>query len=141
MEWLVENIERGVSQLIARADGPLHFRLLIMPIVVSTIATISGLKDAREGKPAFFWSLLTGSGERKGIVQGLLKDIGRVIIMALVVDTIYQIWQLGTLYPLQAIIVALVCAVMPYVIVRGAVSRIAGFFIRRREPAAAPNGN
>jgi len=139
MEWLTENIERGVSQLIARADGPLHFRLLIMPIVVTTIATISGLKDAREGRPAFFWSLLTGAGQRKGILQGLLKDIGRVIIMALVVDTIYQLWQLGTLYPLQAITVALVCAVIPYVIVRGLASRIAAFFIRRREPVVAGN--
>jgi len=138
MESLAQSLEQGIAELLGRVDGPLHFRLLIMPIVVTILATRSGLRDAREGKSPFLWSLLTHSGHRKDRLRELLKDIGRVIIMALVVDTIYQLWQLPAYHPLQALTLAFVCAVVPYILVRGPVNRIARLFhYGRSTPADA----
>ena len=49
MDTIVEMLSRAVEQLIGRASGPLHFRLFIMPIVVTVLGIRAGLRDAREG--------------------------------------------------------------------------------------------
>ena len=53
---LEQMFSRGWSELIARDSGPLHVRLLLQPLVASILAIRSGLKDAREGRPVFFWT-------------------------------------------------------------------------------------
>jgi hypothetical protein len=117
--------ERGVEQLLGRAGGPLHFRLVIQPIVASVIAIRAGLKDAREGKPAFFWTLLTNSAERQILLRSGWKDIGKIFVVAFVLDTGYQVFVLRTFYLVQAFIVAVVLAIVPYVLFRGPVTRLA----------------
>lgn len=134
MESIMEMIQRGFDQLIARADGPLHFRLIVMPFVVTTIATIAGLRDAREGRAAFGWSLLTQSGHRAELLKGMFKDMGKVFVSAILIDTVYQLWQLASYYPIQALIVAFSCAVLPYLIIRGPVNRIARLFHKESHP-------
>ena len=59
MGAISEILNRGVEQLLGRADGPFHFRLLVMPTVVAILAVRAGLRGAREGQPAFLWALLT----------------------------------------------------------------------------------
>jgi hypothetical protein len=46
--------------------------------------------------------------------------------MALALDAIYQVIEFKWIYPGQALIVACVLAILPYVIIRGLVTRIAG---------------
>ena len=58
MGAISEMLNRGVEQLLGRADGPFHFRLLVMPTVVAILA-IRAVRGAREGQPAFLWALLT----------------------------------------------------------------------------------
>ncbi len=48
-----------------------------------------------------------------------------MIILAIVLDVIYQIIEIHFVYPGEAIIVAFVLAVLPYLILRGLVTRIA----------------
>lgn len=124
MDAILEMLSRGVEQLLARASGPLNFRLFVMPTVVSIIAIRAGLRDAREGRPAFLWAILTNSTERRGLFRSALKDIGRVIIMALVMDTTYQLLVLREFHVLQLLIVIVTCAILPYVLIRGPVTRV-----------------
>lgn len=124
MDWIVDMLSRGFEQLLGRASGPLHFRLLMMPAVVTVLAIRAGRRDAREGNPPFLWGLFTRRSERRELLRSLLKDIGRVFVVALVLDTIYQLAFLRAFYPVQALIVAVVCAIVPYVLVRGPVTRI-----------------
>jgi hypothetical protein len=53
------------------------------------------------------------------------KSIGRVFLLALALDVIYQIIDLRFVYPGEAIIVATVLAIVPYLILRGLVTRAA----------------
>jgi len=125
-----EIIARGVEQLLGRAGGPLHFRLFFMPLVVTFLATRAGLRDAREGQPAFLWAILTAPSERGRLLRSAVRDVGRVFLMAMVLDTTYQLLVLRAFYPVQLLIVAVACALVPYALIRGPVTRLARGFYR-----------
>jgi hypothetical protein len=123
MDTIVEMLSRAVEQLLGRASGPLHFRLFITPIVVTVLGIRAGLRDAREGRVAFSW--LRNSTERRWLLRSALKDIGRVFVIAVVLDTTYQVLVFRYFYILQMLVVAVGCAVVPYVLMRGIVTRLA----------------
>ena len=52
------------------------------------------------------------------------EDIGRVFIIAVVIDFIYQTIVFRWFYPSQALIVAAALAILPYLIFRGLLNRI-----------------
>lgn len=124
MGTIMEILTRGVDQLLGRAGGPMHFRLFMMPTMVTFLAIRAGMRDAREAQPAFLWTLISKPAERRRLIRSAVKDIGRVFIFALVLDTIYQLTVLRAFYPVQLLIVAVVCAVVPYVLIRGPVTRL-----------------
>ena len=93
-----------------------------MPGVVTLLAIRAGLRDAREGRPPFLWALLFRPPERARLVRSAVHDVGRVLVVALVVDTAYQLVFLRAFHPLQALVVAALCALLPYVAVRGPVA-------------------
>jgi hypothetical protein len=119
-----EALSRAVEQLLGRASGPLHFRLLIQPAISAVLAVRAGLKDARGGQP-FLWGVVTDEAERSRLVRSAWKDIGKLFLMGLALDSVYQAIALRAYFPLQALIVAVVCAVLPYVLIRGPVMRLA----------------
>lgn len=139
MDTVFDMLSLRAGHLIARASGPLNFRLFVMPTVVTILAILAGLKDARQGQPPFFWSMLVDRAERPRLFRSARKDIGRVLIVALVMDTIYQLLVLKFFYVGQALIVAVACAILPYVLVRGPVTRLARRF--RRAKDALPDGH
>jgi hypothetical protein len=124
MDIILDEVSRAVGQLLGRAGGPLHFRLVMMPTMVTILAIRAGLRDARTGQPAFLWAVLTNPVERRQLLRSAIKDIGRIFVFALVLDATYQLVVLQWLYPVQLLIVAVTCAIVPYVLVRGPVGRL-----------------
>jgi hypothetical protein len=124
---------RIVSQLAARVSGPMKFRLVLQPAMAAFFAIRSGLADARVGKPPYFWALVTDPAQRKDMIKDGWKSVGRVFILALLLDVVYQIIELRFVYPGEAIIVAFVLAIVPYLILRGLVTRLAGRNYARRQ--------
>jgi hypothetical protein len=122
MEGLVARI---TENLIARVTGPMKFRLLLQPSMAIFFAIRAGLKDAREGKPPYFWGCLTDHGEREAMLKEGWKSIGKVFILAFVLDLVYQLiehrWRV---YPGEAILVAIILAIVPYLLIRGPLNRI-----------------
>jgi hypothetical protein len=59
MDLILEALSRSVEQLLGRANGPLNFRLLMMPTVVTVLAIRAHLRDVREGKPVFLGAFFT----------------------------------------------------------------------------------
>jgi hypothetical protein len=116
---------RFVDNLADRVSGPMKFRLLLQPVMAVIFAVISGLKDARTGKPPYFWALLTDPVHRRDMIKDGWKSVGKVFVLALILDVVYQIIVLRFVYPGEAIVVALALAIVPYLIVRGLVTRIA----------------
>ena len=74
---------------------------------------------------------LTDPSERQRLLRSAIKDIGRIFIVACVLDTTYQLLVFRWFYPGEMLIVAVVCAILPYVVVRGLVTRLARMLYRR----------
>jgi hypothetical protein len=133
---------RVVSQLAARVTGPMKFRLVLQPAMAAFFAIRSGLADARAGKPPYFWGLLSDPSERKSMLKDGWKSIGRVFILALVLDVVYQIIVLRFVYVGEAVIVAIILAFLPYLILRGLVTRLARRdYARRQRGPQTPLGS
>jgi hypothetical protein len=117
--------QRVIHNLFARLDGPLHFRLIVQPLMASTFAVIDGLRDAKMGKPAYFWAMLSNPGHRMELVKSGWKRLGKIFILAVILDVVYQIKVNHWIYPGETLIVATVLAIVPYLILRGPINRLA----------------
>ncbi len=120
-----EILSRFWDQLIARENGPLAFRLILQPIIVTILAIRDGLEDARAGRPLYTWTILSDPAQRASYLREGLKRVTRVIVFALVMDAIYQLIVLKRFYPGEALVIAFVVAVLPYLLMRGPAARIA----------------
>ena len=113
-----------LTDFLARFDGPLHFRLFVQPLMAILFALRDGARDAREGRSAYLWSLLTDPDERSYLLQSGWKGIAKVFVLAFVLDVVYQFMEWHGLKPLQALLTAIVLAVVPYSLLRGPVTRL-----------------
>jgi hypothetical protein len=132
MDTFLQMLSLFFEEMIGRASGPLNFRLVVMPTVAAFLGFRAGLRDARDGEPTFLWGIFTMPTGRAAALRSARKDIGRVFIMALIMDTTYQLIALRTLQVFQVLVVAVVCAIVPYVLVRGPVAFVARR-LRRKE--------
>jgi len=114
-----------IDQLVGRSDGPLHFRFILQPAVASIIAVRAGLKDATAHRPAYLWTALSQPQKRHALGLDAWKDVGKVFIIAFLLDIIYQVVVFRWIYPMQAVIVGFALAIVPYILLRGPVNRIA----------------
>ena len=122
---LEELIARGWEGLIDRVGGPMTFRLILQPLMATLLAVRAGLKDAREGRPPYLWTVLTDPGQRVELLRDGWRSIARIFVVAVIMDFIYEFVMGRRFYPLETLTVAVVLAVLPYVLVRGPVNRIA----------------
>lgn len=119
-----EMFSRGWSELIARDSGPMHVRLVFQPVVASILAIRAGWRDVREHQPVFFWTLVGDATRRRALLQQLWQDVGKLFLVAISLDVIYQIVVLRTVYPVQSLIVASALAIVPYLVMRGLTNRL-----------------
>ena len=102
-------IARISEDLIRRVTGPMKFRLVLQPAMALFLGIRFGLKDAREGKPPYFWGLFTDTGERKVMLKEGWKSIARVFILAVALDVVYQLIEhRWVVYPGEAVLVAII---------------------------------
>ena len=118
-------LARIAENLANRVDGPLHFRLVLQPLIALTLAIVDGLKDARTGRPPYLWSLVAQRGGSRKQLQDGWKSIGKVFLVALVLDVLYQVIVLGFVYSGEALVVAFVLSIIPYGMMRELIARIA----------------
>jgi hypothetical protein len=118
-------LARIFENLVDRVSGPMKFRLILQPLMAIIFAVRSGLRDAREGKPAYFWSLFTQPEHRGDMLRDGWKSVGKIFIVAIIIDLVYQLIVLRWFYPGEALIVAFILAFIPYLVVRGPVNRLA----------------
>jgi len=128
-----EMIVRGWNNIVSRVGGPMTFRIILQPAMAALLALLAGLRDARENRPPYLWTLITAPSQRGDLLRQGWKAIGRVFVLAIIMDTIYQLIVLRWLYPLELVIVAILLAVVPYLLIRGPVNRVASWFYRRRK--------
>jgi hypothetical protein len=101
-------------------------RFILQPLVAAFFGLRAGLRDAREGRPAFGWHLFTTKlGNRRQLIRDGWKDIGKLFIVAVVIDVAYEIYVLHWIYPGQSLIIATALAFPSYIAIRGLTNRIA----------------
>jgi hypothetical protein len=116
--------------LMARIEGPMSMRLIIQPLVALFFALRDGVRDAREGKPPYFWALFTESAHRRDMLASGWKSIGKVFIIAIVLDLVFQYIVFRDFRLIGALLAGVILAVVPYLLLRGPVNRVIRF---RRE--------
>jgi len=119
------------SMLIGRVDGPLTLRLILQPLVATFFAVRAGMKDAEQGHSPYFWRVWNHATTRRELIREGWKHVRNVFIAAVVLDSVYQFIEYRWVYPGQAVIVAIVLAIIPYIIMRGLSNRVAA--LRRSE--------
>jgi hypothetical protein len=131
---ITDQLREAVDQLLGRASGPMHFRLIMQPLMATFLAFKAGRADAAAGRPAFLWEFFRNPTERGRLLGSAWKDLSKILLVAVLLDTIYQIIVLKEFHPLQTLIVAFVLAVLPYTLFRGPFARL--FRARGRKDAA-----
>ena len=126
-----ELIARGWEGLMDRVGGPMTFRLILQPLMATLLAVRAGLKDAREGRPPYLWTLITDPSQRGDLIREGWRSIARVFVLAVIMDLIYEWVTARFFYPLETLIVAILLAVVPYLVLRGPINRIARRWHRR----------
>src|SRR4029453_15094199 len=72
------------DDLVGRTVGPMHFRLILQPVMAGILCICAGLRGARTKKTPLFnlpFNLLRERG----------KEIARFFVFALILDVIYQL--------------------------------------------------
>ena len=134
-----EAFRQAWEELFGRLTGPMNFRLIIQPVMATYLAIRTGWADAREGRPIFFWTLARDPAQTRVMLGNLWKIAGKVFLAALVLDAIYELIVFRWIYPLQALIVATLLALVPCMVVRACGNRIVTMARRRRLRAEARN--
>ena len=114
------------EMLAGRTTGPLTLRLIIQPSMAALLGIRAGLKDAKAGRTPYLWTLLKAKSMRKDLLLEGWKDVRKVALMAFLIDAVYQVIVFHWIYVLQAAAVAVVLAILPYIVVRGLTTRAIG---------------
>ena len=119
-----EFLNRLAELILGRVEGPLHFRLLLQPTIAVLLAVKAGREDAIKGKTPYFWSLFAEPGGRARRLQEGWKSVSKVFLLAIALDLVYQYLALPHIRPFGALMVAITLAILPYLLVRGLVTRV-----------------
>lgn len=128
MHEIVAFFTRVWADITSGAHAPLSFRLILQPMVAAFFAIRAGMQDARAGRPFFFWAVVSDPAHRRELVREGWQHVGKVFTAAVVVDVVYQIIVHHWVYPSEAVMVAVILTVLPYLVMRGLINRI----LRRR---------
>jgi hypothetical protein len=132
-------LARVWMNVVGRVGGPMTFRIILQPTMAALLALRAGLKDAREGRPPYLWTVLTDAANRTDLLREGWRAIARVFLLAVIMDVIYQCIVERWVYPVEVVIVAILLAVVPYLLIRGPVNRIARRWRRGSEDSQRKN--
>jgi hypothetical protein len=121
----MQTLSRLWANLIGRIGGPLTFRLVMQPAMAAFFAIRAGSKDASENRVPYGWVIVSDPDNRRELLRQGWKDVAKVFVVAMVIDAVYQIIELHWFYPEEAVIVATLLALMPYLLLRGPANRLA----------------
>jgi len=112
------------ESLMGRTLGPLSFRFFLQPIVGILLGMRAGFRDSENGRTPYLFAFFTEHATRQENLTSGWKDIRKLFILAITLDVVYQLIIFRWIYLGQALIIAIVLAVIPYTLTRGFSNRI-----------------
>jgi hypothetical protein len=123
--WSIEIHRRFWADIFERIHGPMTFRFYLQPAMALLAAIPDGIRDVRLGHRSFFWSAWWDPNLSAGRLREGLISTARVVLLGVSMDVIYQFKALDRFYPAEALMMAILLAVIPYFIFRWIVERVA----------------
>lgn len=111
-----EIFTRVWQDFVARTTGPMWFRLIIQPLVAAVFGIRAGLANAQRSKERHEGA--PEPADRRARFQQALHDVGKVFVIGIGLDVIFQLIALRTVYPVEAVLVGLLIVALPYQIIR-----------------------
>jgi hypothetical protein len=130
--------QRIWDDLVSRPGATLALRFVLQPTMSAILAIRDGIKDSRTGRSPYFWTMFSDPARRRERLREGVAATGKIILLAMLLDAIYQYIELKTFYPVEALITAVVLAFIPYFLIRGPVGRIARRWRRRGADDGTP---
>lgn len=124
MSVIADMIVRGWENFLARPSGPFNLRFFLQPAVASILALRAGVKDAKQGSPAYLWAALTNPEHRTYLLHSGWKDLCTPIVIGAILDSAYQFMVHRSLYPFELLFTVILLVVAPYLLLRGPINRI-----------------
>jgi len=121
-----------IEELPQRLTGAGRFRFALQPLMAIFLGWRSGLSDARAGRPAYLYGLLSGGANRKELFRSGLASVRDLVAVAIVLDAVSQLLIYKRVYPGAALIVGAVLIAVPYAVARVLSYRVAR--LTRRNP-------
>jgi hypothetical protein len=118
--------------ILGRLSGPMTFRFILQPTMAFIAALSDGIGDAKRGRSGFFWAAWGDPDAKTGRLREGLISIARVVLLGLSMDVIYQLKVFDRFFPVEALLMAILLAVIPYFLFRGIVERIARLWLARK---------
>jgi hypothetical protein len=134
--WTVDIHRRFWADIFERIHGPMSFRFYLQPTMALIAALPDGIRDTRLGHKSFFWSAWGNGNVLTGRLREGVTSVARVVLLGISMDLIYQFRVLGRFYPVEALMMAILLAIIPYFIFRWIVERIASWSIARKNNGA-----
>jgi hypothetical protein len=123
--------QRIWNHLSARPGGSLSMRFVLQPAMSAIFAARDGIKDARTGRSPYFWTVLADPQKRLNRLREGVDATGKIILAAIALDAVYQYITTKTFFPVEALLVAILLAFIPYFLLRGPIARIAHWWLAR----------
>ena len=128
--------QRIWAHVVERPGGSMALRFILQPTMSSLFALRDGIRDARTGRSPYFWTVVSHPEKRAARLHEGLAATGKIILIALVLDGVYQYIAYKTFFPVEALLIAILLGWIPYVLLRGPFARIARWWIDRRSSGA-----
>ena len=135
MSTVFDMIERGWENFLARPSGSFSFRFILQPTMAALLALRAGIADAREGKQGYLWAILSNPTRRLQLLHEGWRGARTPFLVAIALDSIYQIIEVRFIYPLELLFTATLLALVPYALLRGPFNRLARLFLPANGPA------
>ena len=124
------------ADIADRLHGPMTFRFYLQPTMAFVAALVDGIRDVRFGHKSFFWSADRDPTLRAGRLREGMISTARVVLLGISMDAIYQFKVFDRFYPVEALMMAILLAVIPYFIFRWIVECVARWWFARKSPAS-----
>ena len=133
MEAVPEYLHRFWTDMVARSDGPMTFRFFVQPAMALLMALRDGMRDVRLGRePYVAYMRHADPAERTRAWREGVTAVARILLLGVVMDMVYQFMVFGGFSrPLETLVIAVLLAFIPYLLLRGIVTRVATRLARR----------
>lgn len=124
--------QRFWSDIFGRLHGPMTLRFFMQPTLALVAALADGINDVRNGHRSFFWSALWDPTDERGRLRQGMTSTARTALIGFGLDTIYQFKVFDRFYPVEAVLMVIMLAIVPYFIFRWIVEHVARWWFARK---------